>query len=63
MEVMRGIFVLRLKLDVSGENVMQMMEMDIGQRERGREKKTLVGNIAIRYACRFSDSVNYEHSR
>lgn len=34
MEVIRGIFVLRLKLDVSGENVMQMMEMDIGQRER-----------------------------
>lgn len=37
MEVMRGIFVLRLKLDVSGENVMQMMEMDIGQREREGE--------------------------
>lgn len=39
MEVMRGIFVLRLKLDVSGENVMQMMEMDIGQREREGERR------------------------
>lgn len=63
MEVIRGIFVLRLKLDVSGENVMQMMEMDISQREREKERKTLAGNIAVRYACRFSDSVNYEHSR
>lgn len=42
MEVIRGIFVLRQKLDVSGENVMQMMEMDmVKERERKRGKHWL----------------------